>query len=1520
MANSDILIRQIIFDLEIPSQVNFQEYSDAVSKIVKERITIILQDLAMKFKLDSIIFIDNLTVDLGDIDLDNWQAYEGILFDQLLDQLRIQRSSPLSLKELDRGSQPFISLMKFISEFGLLPWSFNTRQKVNFYFKSEIIKLRSEKLIFNIFIGSEKSYSRIINILDKKNILIFLKSLLKQNYPIYKRLKELNKSFHKRQGLALTSKSIKKHDYQILRLFYKTPKSVNFIIKQSVQYFKKELDLNSNELYKINQLSNEFDSSIKHISEQSSISWSKFNEKHFKQFVGLLVTLEENNLLNKVIGSNKVNTSIFLKKIFVKGDFFKTLNNLIQLYKKEQSLSEKKFILTLVDYLFQNKTSNKFEQYLTIILGEIIFKEKKYVSLRRHNLFEDILSLDKLPNDQSSVLWLRFNEIQFKQFIRLMVKIEEKNLFIKPIWSDKVNTSSSLKKIFVKGDFFKTLNNLIQLYKKEQSLSEKKFILTLVDYLFQNKTSNKFEQYLTIILGEIIFKEKKYVSLRRHNLFENILSAIKIRPIESYLEVVEVIKVLLSKDSSSFDDDTIKGITLKALHPSLEKTKPKELFISVLKTLDKNITLPESIQLDSLSDKKILMVFDQVRKMRKSYRKLPNLDSNYFDFILNLDNEMNRLDVSTIRKTNFISLKEILINTKSLISFLVSYKTRDEVLNNFSKITLKDSKNKRFIALLKSDFQSWFEIEKKLIDIQDKKHFSELDTIQFESVLRYFLIKSLASEISSKNILIGEFTFNFLNFIQSRSSIYLNKLKETLIDGSINSQIEEVSIGFSAFVDNAFIDSLPQKTKTDLFYKNIYYSYLETNVMPEWSDQVSIDDFEIVNFIKILVDKKEIVFLERLFIEEKILKNILEYLKTESKTYLKNLIKVIQKDKKNEFVTNLFINLTKLQLKQLSPFLLFEIIILNKLWLIKNPLYLWDRIKEILISIKPEWGDLFESKIKSIFIQKDSEFSNLEKKWIRGDYQFLMRYFIDSTLLPTIQDVSKKEMIQKFSLFLVDNSLLAIGYLVELNIIRIKNTPSFRRLFTKELILKIIYTHFSDSSVFLKEIQMYFKELDRLIKEDELFYKSINLILSNFIVENRNKQNIIPELINIVEQSTDKNSTQLIGQLKHFFSETQNRSIEQSQLQVQIRRDVMRLDTFSYYIELGFYPPEIRDSIKKGFFKSLAKENPLLLKKRLFRWSKDDKKLNRLFKLVESKKDRFLLISIIHPQLLLFLKDLPHFIKSIFSEIGPSYNEKPESENTLLLLLSSWSKANFNLNPYELIVPLIEEFLRLNNKTIEFFKLKLNTPNLKIKSTIDFTQMISLFEQKNKTKKIDKIEILDGSEIYKNELQEGISIKNSGLVIAWPFLNILFSKMGLLENGTFKSDEAKQKAIIATQYLVDGKNKIDETELFLNKILCGADIDFFVDNSLQLNEIEIGICDTALKTIIFQWGKVKSINTLRDYFFKREGVLKLDQNINADLYVEKETRDILIKFLPWNLSVIKTSLMNKKLTIHWKYN
>ena len=80
-----------------------------------------------------------------------------------------------------------------------------------------------------------------------------------------------------------------------------------------------------------------------------------------------------------------------------------------------------------------------------------------------------------------------------------------------------------------------------------------------------------------------------------------------------------------------------------------------------------------------------------------------------------------------------------------------------------------------------------------------------------------------------------------------------------------------------------------------------------------------------------------------------------------------------------------------------------------------------------------------------------------------------------------------------------------------------------------------------------------------------------------------------------------------------------------------------------------------------------------------------------------------------------------------------------------------------------------------------------------------------------------KIEISNVSKLNE-ELKSGISIHNAGLVIAWPFLNTLFSKMGLTENQQFKDDLSVQKAIIATQYLVDDSQEYDESKLILNKI------------------------------------------------------------------------------------------------------
>ncbi|MAJ38243.1 MAG: hypothetical protein CMC19_10120 [Flavobacteriaceae bacterium] len=88
--------------------------------------------------------------------------------------------------------------------------------------------------------------------------------------------------------------------------------------------------------------------------------------------------------------------------------------------------------------------------------------------------------------------------------------------------------------------------------------------------------------------------------------------------------------------------------------------------------------------------------------------------------------------------------------------------------------------------------------------------------------------------------------------------------------------------------------------------------------------------------------------------------------------------------------------------------------------------------------------------------------------------------------------------------------------------------------------------------------------------------------------------------------------------------------------------------------------------------------------------------------------------------------------------------------------------------------------------------------------------------------------------------------------------------------------------------------------------------------NITLTETEKGICDMALEAVLAQWKNVKSIQTLREYFLQRQGLL---QSTDSEyiLRVNEETRDILLKFIIWNLSLIKTSHMDKPLTIHWKY-
>ena len=91
MANSDVLIRKFIFDLEIDKQESFVFYNESLSNFVKERSEEIFQDIFNKVGINENIFIDSLEINLENLDIDNLDFLEQRIYETVVDQiLKIQ--------------------------------------------------------------------------------------------------------------------------------------------------------------------------------------------------------------------------------------------------------------------------------------------------------------------------------------------------------------------------------------------------------------------------------------------------------------------------------------------------------------------------------------------------------------------------------------------------------------------------------------------------------------------------------------------------------------------------------------------------------------------------------------------------------------------------------------------------------------------------------------------------------------------------------------------------------------------------------------------------------------------------------------------------------------------------------------------------------------------------------------------------------------------------------------------------------------------------------------------------------------------------------------------------------------------------------------------------------------------------------------------------------------------------------------------------------------------------------------
>jgi hypothetical protein len=172
-----------------------------------------------------------------------------------------------------------------------------------------------------------------------------------------------------------------------------------------------------------------------------------------------------------------------------------------------------------------------------------------------------------------------------------------------------------------------------------------------------------------------------------------------------------------------------------------------------------------------------------------------------------------------------------------------------------------------------------------------------------------------------------------------------------------------------------------------------------------------------------------------------------------------------------------------------------------------------------------------------------------------------------------------------------------------------------------------------------------------------------------------------------------------------------------------------------------------------------------------------------------------------------------------------------------------------------------------------------------------------------------------------NELipDDGIFISHAGIVLSHPFLTHLFGRLHWLHNKKFVDEEKREKAVFLLQYLASGQLNAVEHSLVLYKILCAYPLEMPMPVEVIFTEEELTEATDMLTALILQWSKLQntSIEGLRDGFLQRKGKLFI-KNTEAVVQVETSAIDVLLDYLPWNLSLIKLPWMKEKLRIEWR--
>lgn len=163
-----------------------------------------------------------------------------------------------------------------------------------------------------------------------------------------------------------------------------------------------------------------------------------------------------------------------------------------------------------------------------------------------------------------------------------------------------------------------------------------------------------------------------------------------------------------------------------------------------------------------------------------------------------------------------------------------------------------------------------------------------------------------------------------------------------------------------------------------------------------------------------------------------------------------------------------------------------------------------------------------------------------------------------------------------------------------------------------------------------------------------------------------------------------------------------------------------------------------------------------------------------------------------------------------------------------------------------------------------------------------------------------------------------LHVDDAGCVIAWPFLDRLFTRLELLDRNTFVSPAAANRAVALLHWLASEDPDPPEYALPLAKLLCGLapDAPFELESALEPPELQES--ERMLDALIAHATILRdmSVADLRASFLRRAGILSTRDG-GWLLQVERRSHDVVLDRFPWTWTWVRLPWMSAPLRVEW---